>query len=68
MSNPIIILIAVINTDEQISEVLEREFEGCVINEEEEFLTIENVKYIYYSQEVKQMPIDEVTIYILEKA
>jgi len=61
------ILIAVINTDEQIADVLEREFPSCHIVKDDEEVTINNNTYCYYSHPVRQMPTDEVTIYVLEK-
>ncbi len=56
-------LIAVINTCEGITEVLEREFTGCVIDKENEEVVINGDKHYYYSQNVICMPIPEVTIY-----
>jgi len=61
-------LIAVINTDEQPGEAIEREFPGCEVNVEKETVMINGDRYYYYSVEVLQMPISELTIYELELA
>jgi hypothetical protein len=60
-------LIAVLNTCEQITEVLEREFDGCIIDKEKESVTIDDVLHYYYPHDVMCMPTDEVTIYEIEK-
>lgn len=59
-------LVAVINTDEQIEEVLEREFPECEIDEEACEVIIDTILYGYTSENVIAMPDDGITIYCLK--
>jgi len=58
--------IAVLNTDEQISDVLEEQFPGCVVDPESESVEINGVTFIYYPISIKCMPVAEITVYQLE--
>jgi hypothetical protein len=60
--------IAVINTDEQPIEAIIRELGNNVIdNKDGESYWFNNVEYCYYPISIKQMPIEEVTIYEIIK-
>lgn len=60
-------LIAVINTDEQPIEAIQREFGDCIDNKDGESYMLNGEEYCYHPVKVKQMPIDEVTIYEINK-
>lgn len=60
-------LIAVINTDEQPIEAIQRELGDCIDNEDCESYMLNGEEYCYHPVEIKQMPIDEVTIYEINK-
>lgn len=55
--------IAVINTDEQPIQAIQRELINVVDNNDGESFSCEGIEYCYHAIDIKQMPIDEVTIY-----
>lgn len=60
-------LVAVLNTDENIIDVLKEEFPGCDIDTSNDAFIMDGVVYDYYREDVKRMPIDDISIYVVER-
>ncbi|MCP4181440.1 MAG: hypothetical protein GY756_27065 [bacterium] len=61
-------LIAVINTDEQPIEAIIRHYgDNVKDNEDSESYWLDGIEYCYHPVDVKEMPISELTIYIISR-